>query len=128
MLTLACGKFRFNKLEFGQVAGLPRLLDMGQCNDAYSAIKVAVALANAFGTEVNKLPLSLILSWYEQKAVAILLTLLHLGLRNIRLGPTLPAFITPAVLQVLVEKFNIMPITTPERDLNAILGGEPVNA
>ena len=122
ILTLACGKYRFNKLDFGEVAGLPRLLDCGQCNDAYSAIQVAVALAEAFGTDVNSLPLSLVLSWYEQKAVCILLTLLHLGIRNIRLGPSLPAFVTPAVLKVLVEKFNVMPITTPEADLKAILG------
>jgi len=122
ILTLACGKYRFNKLDFGAVAGLPRLLDCGQCNDAYSAIKIASALAQAFGTDVNRLPLSLILSWYEQKAVCILLTLLHLGLRNIRLGPSLPAFVTPAVLQVLVDKFNIAPITTVENDLAAALG------
>jgi hydroxylamine reductase len=122
IMTLACGKFRFNKLDFGTIGGIPRLLDIGQCNDAYSAIKIAVALANAFGCGVNDLPLSLVLSWYEQKAVAILLTLLHLGIRNIRLGPTLPAFVTPAVLQVLVEKFNLMPIATPEADLKAILG------
>jgi hydroxylamine reductase len=122
ILTLACGKFRFNKLEFGTVAGLPRLLDIGQCNDAFSAIKIAVALAEAFKCGVNDLPLSLILSWYEQKAVAILLTLMHLGIRNIRLGPTLPAFVTPAVLKVLVDKFNIMPIGTPEKDLQSILG------
>lgn len=120
ILTLACGKYRFNKLEFGDIGGIPRLLDMGQCNDAYSAIKVAVALSNAFGCGVNELPLSLVLSWYEQKAVAILLTLLHLGIRNIRLGPTLPAFVTPAVLEVLVQKFNLMPITTAENDLKAI--------
>jgi len=121
ILTLACGKFRFNKLEFGQIGGLPRLLDIGQCNDAYSAIKIAVALADAFGCGVNDLPLSLVLSWYEQKAVAILLTLLHLGIKNIRLGPVLPAFITPTALQVLIDKFNIAPITTPEKDLAAIL-------
>ncbi len=121
VLTLACGKFRFNKLEFGEIGGIPRLLDVGQCNDAWSAIRIASALAGAFGTDVNGLPLSLVLSWYEQKAVAILLTLLHLGIRNIRLGPRLPAFITPAALQVLVDKFNVMPITTPERDLAAIL-------
>ncbi len=121
ILTLACGKFRFNKLDFGTVAGLPRLLDVGQCNDAYSAIQIAVALAKAFQCGVNELPLSLVLSWYEQKAVAILLTLLHLGIRNIRLGPTLPAFVTPAVLRVLVEKFNLMPISTAEKDLAAIL-------
>ena len=122
ILTLACGKYRFNKLDFGSIDGLPRLLDIGQCNDAYSAIKIAVALAGAFGCEVNQLPLSMVLSWYEQKAVAILLTLLHLGIKNIRLGPTLPAFVTPAVLSVLVEKFGIAPITTPEADLAAILG------
>lgn len=121
ILTLACGKFRFNKLDFGAINGIPRLLDCGQCNDAYSAIQIAVALANAFKCGVNELPLSLVLSWYEQKAVCILLTLLHLGIRNIRLGPTLPAFVTPAVLDVLVKKFNIMPITTPEQDLKAIL-------
>jgi hydroxylamine reductase len=121
ILTLACGKYRFNKLDFGTVAGLPRLLDIGQCNDAYSAIQIAVALANAFGCGVNDLPLSLVLSWYEQKAVAILLTLLHLGIRNIRLGPSLPAFVTPAVLKVLVDNYNIMPIQTAEQDLAAIL-------
>ncbi|NLF16865.1 MAG: hydroxylamine reductase [Lentisphaerae bacterium] len=121
ILTLACGKYRFNKLEFGDIGGIPRLLDVGQCNDAYSAVQIALALANAFNCGVNDLPLSLILSWYEQKAVAILLTLLHLGVRNIRLGPTLPAFVTPAVLQVLVENFNIMPTTTAEADLKAIL-------
>ena len=122
ILTLACGKYRFNKLEFGEIGGLPRLLDVGQCNDAFSAIQIAVALAKAFKTDVNGLPLSMILSWYEQKAVAILLTLLHLGLKNIRLGPSLPAFVTPPVLQVLAEKFSIMPISTPRKDLQAILG------
>ncbi|OGI18623.1 MAG: hydroxylamine reductase [Candidatus Melainabacteria bacterium RIFOXYA2_FULL_32_9] len=122
ILTLACGKYRFNKLEFGDIGGIPRLLDIGQCNDAYSAIQIAVTLAKAFDTDVNSLPLSMILSWYEQKAVVILLTLLHLGIKNIRLGPTLPAFITPNVLNVLVENFNIMPTTTVENDLNAILG------
>ena len=122
ILTLACGKYRFNKLEFGDIGGIPRLLDIGQCNDAYSAVQIAVALAGAFECGVNDLPLSMILSWYEQKAVAILLTLLHLGIKNIRLGPTLPAFVTPAVLQVLVENFNIMPVSTPEEDLKAILG------
>jgi len=122
ILTLACGKFRFNKLDFGEIGGIPRLLDIGQCNDAYSAIQIAVALAKAFEVGVNDLPLSLILSWYEQKAVAILLTLLYLGIKNIRIGPSLPAFITPDVLQVLVDNFNIMPITTPEEDLKAILG------
>jgi hydroxylamine reductase len=124
ILTLACGKFRFNKQEFGDIGGIPRLLDMGQCNDAYSAIQVAVALSKAFNVGVNELPLSMILSWYEQKAVCILLTLLHLGIKNIRLGPTLPAFVTPAVLNVLVEKFNIMPVTTAEKDLEAILGAK----
>jgi hydroxylamine reductase len=122
ILTLACGKFRFNKQEFGDIGGIPRLLDMGQCNDAYSAIQVAVALSKAFGVGVNELPLSMVLSWYEQKAVCILLTLLSLGIKNIRLGPTLPAFVTPAVLKVLVEKFNIMPVTTAQQDLDSILG------
>lgn len=121
VLTLACGKYRFNKLDFGTIGGIPRLLDIGQCNDAYSAIQIAVALSKAFNCGVNDLPLSLVLSWYEQKAVAILLTLLHLGIRNIRLGPTLPAFVTPNVLKVLVEKFNLMPIQSPEADLQAIL-------
>jgi len=122
ILTLACGKYRFNKLDFGDIGGIPRLLDMGQCNDAYSAIQIAVALAEAFDTDVNSLPLSMIISWYEQKAVAILLTLLHLGIKGIRLGPTLPAFVTPTVLNVLVEKFDIKPISTVEEDLKAILG------
>jgi hydroxylamine reductase len=122
ILTLACGKYRFNKNDFGAIGGIPRLLDIGQCNDAYSAIQIAVALSKAFGCGVNDLPLSMILSWYEQKAVCILLTLLHLGIRNIRLGPTLPAFLTPAVVQILVDKFNLMPITTPEKDLQAIMG------
>jgi hydroxylamine reductase len=122
ILTLACGKYRFNKLDFGEVAGIPRLLDVGQCNDAYSAIQIAVALAGAFETDVNSLPLSFILSWYEQKAVVILLTLLHLGIKNIRIGPSLPAFVTPAVLDVLVKTFDLAPITTPEADLKAILG------
>ncbi len=117
ILTLACGKYRFNKLEFGDIGGIPRLLDIGQCNDAYSAVQIAVALAEAFDTDVNGLPLSFILSWYEQKAVCILLSLLHLGIKNIKLGPSLPAFITPAVLNVLVEKFNIAPISTVEKDL-----------
>ncbi|OGI02578.1 MAG: hydroxylamine reductase [Candidatus Melainabacteria bacterium GWF2_37_15] len=125
ILTLACGKYRFNKLEFGDIGGIPRLLDIGQCNDAYSAIKIAVALAEAFKTDVNSLPLSMVLSWYEQKAVAILLTLLHLGIKNIKLGPSLPAFITPNVLNVLVEKYNIAPIKTPEEDLKEILGYTP---
>jgi len=122
ILTLACGKYRFNKLEFGDIGGIPRLLDVGQCNDAYSAIQIAVALAGAFECGVNDLPLSLILSWYEQKAVVILLTLLHLGIKNIKLGPTLPAFITPNVLNFLVENFNIAPIATAVEDLKAILG------
>ncbi len=122
ILTLACGKYRFNKLDFGDIGGIPRLLDIGQCNDAYSAIQIAVALAGAFGCGVNDLPLSMILSWYEQKAVVILLTLLHLGIKNIKLGPTLPAFITPTVLGFLVENFNIGPITTAEADIKAILG------
>jgi len=122
ILTLACGKFRFNTHDFGTIGGIPRLLDVGQCNDAYSAIKIATALAEAFQTDVNSLPLSMILSWYEQKACAILLTLLYLGIKNIRLGPSLPAFVTPAALQVLVDKFNIMPVDTPEKDLKAILG------
>ena len=122
ILTLACGKFRFNKLEFGDIEGIPRLLDVGQCNDAYSAVRIAMALADAFKTDVNGLPLSLVLSWYEQKAVCILLSLLFLGVRNIRIGPSAPAFLTPAVFQVLHEKLNLMPITTPEADLKAILG------
>jgi len=122
ILTLACGKYRFNKLEFGDIGGIPRLLDVGQCNDAYSAIKIALALADAFETDVNSLPLSMILSWYEQKAVAILLTLLHLGIKNIRLGPSLPAFISPNVLNILVENYGIKPITTAEQDLKDILG------
>ena len=121
-MTLACGKYRFNKKDFGTVAGLPRLLDLGQCNDAYNAIVIAVALADVFNCGVNDLPLSMILSWYEQKAVVILLTLLHLGIKDIKLGPTLPAFITPNILQVLVDKFNIAPISTPEKDLQEILG------
>jgi len=121
ILTLACGKYRFNKLDFGDIGGIPRLLDVGQCNDAYSAVQIALALAGAFDCGVNDLPLSLILSWYEQKAVAILLTLLHLGIRDIRLGPSLPAFITPPVLKVLVDAFNIMPISTPREDLQATL-------
>jgi len=122
VLTLACGKFRFFDKDLGDIGGIPRLLDIGQCNDAYSAIQIAVALANAFGCGVNDLPLSMILSWYEQKACVILLSLLHLGIKDIRLGPSLPAFITPNVLNVLVENFNIMPIKTAEEDLKAILG------
>jgi len=122
ILTLACGKYRFNKLPFGDIGGIPRLLDVGQCNDAYSAVQIALALAKAFDCGVNDLPLSLVLSWFEQKAVAILLTLLHLGIRDIRLGPSLPAFVSPAVLNVLAEKFHIMPIGTPQADLAAIMG------
>lgn len=122
VLTLACGKFRFNDLDLGTVAGLPRLLDVGQCNDAYGAVQVARALAQAFGCEVNELPLSFVLSWYEQKAVAILLSLLALGIRNIRLGPSLPAFLSSDILQILVEKFQLAPVTTPEADLKALLG------
>ncbi len=128
VLTLACGKFRFFDRDLGEIGGLPRLMDMGQCNDAYSAIKVAAALADAFGTDVNGLPLSLVLSWYEQKAVAILLSLLYLGIKDIRLGPTLPAFITPGVLSVLVENFGIRPIgESAEADLAEMLG-EPISA
>jgi hydroxylamine reductase len=122
VLTLACGKFRFFDQKLGDIGGIPRLLDIGQCNDAYSAIQIAVALSKAFDCGVNDLPLSMILSWYEQKAVVILLTLFSLGIKNIRLGPTLPAFITPNVLQVLVDNFAVKPITTPEDDLKAILG------
>ena len=122
ILTLACGKFRFNDLDLGTIDGLPRIMDMGQCNDAYSAIKVAVALSEAFGCGVNELPLSMVLSWYEQKAVCILLTLLHLGIKNIYLGPTLPAFVSKNVLNFLVENYNISPISTPEEDLKKILG------
>ena len=122
ILTLACGKYRFNKQEFGTLGGLPRLLDLGQCNDAYSALKIAQALAAAFECGVNDLPLSMVLSWYEQKAVAILLTLLWMGIRNIRIGPTLPAFLSPAVLKLLNENYNLMPITTVEADLAAMLG------
>jgi len=122
VLTLACGKFRFFDKDLGTIGGIPRLLDMGQCNDAYSAIQIALALSKAFGVGVNELPLSMVLSWYEQKAAAILLTLLYLGIKDIRLGPSLPAFITPGVLDVLVKNFGIKPITTPEADLKAILG------
>ncbi|HBM74739.1 MAG TPA: hydroxylamine reductase, partial [Clostridiaceae bacterium] len=122
VLTLACGKYRFNDLDLGEIGGFPRIMDMGQCNDAYSAIQVAVALSKAFNCGINELPLTFVLSWYEQKAVCILLTLLSLGIKDIYLGPTLPAFISPNVLNVLVEKFNIKPISTPEKDLKAILG------
>ena len=122
ILTLACGKYRFNDLDLGEIEGLPRMMDMGQCNDAYSAIQVAIALAGAFNCSVNELPLSMVLSWYEQKAVCILLTLLYLGIQNIYLGPTLPAFLSQNVLQYLVENFHISPISTPEEDLKKILG------
>lgn len=122
ILTLACGKYRFNDLDLGEIGGLPRLMDMGQCNDAFGAIKVAVALAEAFHCGVNDLPLTLVLSWYEQKAVSILLTLLHLGIKNIYLGPTLPAFVSKNVLNYLVENFQISPVSTPKEDLKKILG------
>ena len=121
VLTLACGKYRFNDLDLGTIGGLPRLMDVGQCNDAYGAVKIALALAEAFGCGVNDLPLSMVLSWYEQKAVCILLTLLYLGIKNIRLGPTLPAFVSPNVLNYPVENFGIAPITTPEEDLKQLL-------
>ena len=124
ILTLACGKFRLNDLPLGTVpgTGLPRLLDVGQCNDAYSAIRIALALADAFGCTVNDLPLSLVLCWFEQKAVCILIALLALGIRNIRLGPTLPAFLSPGVVQELQRRYDLKAITTPEEDLRAILG------
>ncbi|MEE4601398.1 MAG: hydroxylamine reductase [Desulfobacteraceae bacterium] len=122
VLTLACGKYRFFDQNLGDIGGIPRLLDAGQCNDAYSAVQIALALSNAFGVGVNELPLSMIISWYEQKAVCVLLALLHLGIKDIRLGPSLPAFITPNVLQTLVDNFEIKPITSAEEDLKAILG------
>jgi len=122
VLTLACGKYRFFDKDLGDIGGIPRLLDAGQCNDAYSAVQIAVALANAFNVDVNELPLSLIISWYEQKAVCVLLALLHLGIKGIRLGPSLPAFLTPNVLDTLVKNFDIKPIATPDEDLKAILG------
>ncbi|MEW6601821.1 MAG: hydroxylamine reductase, partial [Nitrospirota bacterium] len=128
VLTLACGKFRFFDKDLGDIGGIPRLLDIGQCNDAYSAIQIAVALSKAFGVGVNELPLSMVLSWYEQKAVAILLTLLYLGIKDIRLGPTLPSFLTPNVVDFLVTHYNIKPITTAEEDLAAILEEEAVGA
>ena len=121
ILTLACGKYRFNDLDLGTIGGLPRIMDMGQCNDAYSAIKVAIALAEAFECDVNELPLSMVLSWYEQKAVCILLTLLYLGIKNIHIGPTLPAFISPNVLNFLVENYGLFPISTPEEDIKKLL-------
>ena len=122
ILTLACGKYRFNDLDLGEINGIPRLLDMGQCNDAYSAIKVAIELSKALNCSVNDLPLSLVLSWYEQKAVCILLTLLYLGIENIKLGPTLPAFVSPNILNILVDKYKIKPVTTAQKDLKEILG------
>ena len=122
ILTLACGKYRFNDIDLGEIEGLPRIMDMGQCNDAYSAITVALALADAFGCGVNELPLTMVLSWYEQKAVCILLTLLYLGVKNIFLGPSLPAFISPDILKFLSENYNLTPISTPEEDLKRILG------
>ena len=122
VLTLACGKYRFNDLDLGEIGGLPRILDMGQCNDAYSAVKVALALAEAFGCGINELPLTLVLSWYEQKAVCILLTLLALGVKNMYLGPTMPAFLSESVVKVLVDTYGLRPITAPEQDLDAILG------
>ncbi|WP_338433125.1 hydroxylamine reductase [Clostridium tyrobutyricum] len=122
ILTLACGKYRFNKLDLGKIGDFPRVLDVGQCNDTYGAIKIALALADAFNCGVNDLPLSIILSWYEQKAVSVLLTLLSLGIKDIRLGPTLPAFITPDILQILIDKFKIKPVSTPDEDLQVILG------
>lgn len=121
ILTLACGKYRFNDLDLGSIGGFPRIMDMGQCNDAYGAIKVAVALAQAFDCGVNELPLSMVLSWYEQKAVCILLTLLHLGIKNIYLGPSLPAFLSPNVLQYLVKNYRISPIGDPKEDLEKML-------
>jgi len=121
ILTLACGKYRFNKLDFGTVAGLPRLLDVGQCNDAYSAVRIATGLADAFNTDVNNLPLTIVLSWYEQKAVADLLALLSLGINGMYLGPSLPAFISPTVLQYLVDTFDLKPISTVEDDLKSSL-------
>jgi len=122
ILTLGCGKFRFFDKQLGSIGPLPRLMDMGQCNDAYSAIQVAVALANAFECNVNDLPLSLVLSWYEQKAVSILLTLLYLGIKNIHIGPTLPAFVSPNILNVLVENYGLQPIANVSDDLEKLLG------
>jgi hydroxylamine reductase len=123
ILTLACGKYRFNDLDLGSIGPFPRILDMGQCNDAYSAIKVALALADAFQCGVNDLPLTLVLSWYEQKAVSILLTLLSLGIKNIFLGPSLPAFVSPNILKYLVENYNLTPTGVPKADLEKILKG-----
>ena len=121
VLTLACGKYRFNDLDLGEIDGIPRILDMGQCNDSYSAIKVALALADAFNCSINDLPLTLVLSWYEQKAVCSLLTLLSLGVRNMYIGPTLPAFMSETVVKYLVENYKLNPITAPEQDMDAIL-------
>ena len=121
VLTLACGKYRFNDLDLGEISGIPRILDMGQCNDSYSAVRVASALAEAFGCGVNDLPLTLVLSWYEQKAVCILLTLLALGIKRIYLGPTLPAFLSETVVKTLVDTYQLQPITHPQQDLDAIL-------
>ena len=122
ILTLACGKYRFNDLDLGTIMGLPRLLDMGQCNDAYGAIRVALALSEALGCSVNDLPLTLVLSWYEQKAVCILLTLLHLGIKNIYLGPTLPAFLSPSIAEYLVKNFDLHLVGEPGEDLKNMLG------
>ena len=122
ILTLACGKYRFNDIDLGEIDGIPRILDVGQCNDSYSAIQVALALADAFGCSVNELPLTLVLSWYEQKAVCILITLLSLGIKGIYLGPTMPAFFSENVLKILEETFDIRPITDPKQDLDDILG------
>jgi hydroxylamine reductase len=121
VLTCACGKYRFFDKDLGDIGGIPRLLDAGQCNDAYSSIQIAAALAQEFKVGINELPLSLIISWYEQKAVCVLLALLHLGIKDIRLGPTLPAFLTPNVLNTLVKLFDIKPISTPDEDIKAIL-------
>ena len=120
-MTLACGKYRFNRLDFGEIEGIPRLLDIGQCNDTYSAVKIAVALADAFNTDVNGLPLSLILSWYEQKAVAVLLALLNLGIKGIYIGPTLPAFLSPNVLQYLVDTFGLKQTSNAKDDIKNCL-------
>lgn len=122
-MTLGCNKYRFNSHEFGDIGGIPRLLDIGQCNDSYSAVQIALALADAFDCGVNDLPLSLFVSWFEQKAAAVLLTLLSLGIRNIRLGPTLPAFLTPAVVGILVDKFALKPIGDPAQDLADAIAG-----
>jgi hydroxylamine reductase len=121
ILTLGCGKYRFNSHDFGTIGGLPRLLDLGQCNDTYSALVIATALAGAFNCGVNELPRSLVISWFEQKAAAVFLTLLALGVRNVRIGPTLPAFLTPAILDILVNQFGVLPITTAEADIQAAL-------